>query len=480
MKRAFSLQGRLALAMAFIFVLGVAAAVIFYYVEVAAAGHDLRERSLRGQARDVLNGLQFNEAGKPTIELPTDWAQVYAQRDSGFSFTLFDPQGVAVALSPNLAAPLARLELPGSGDFSAMRFAGVGAGQRAVLAARAPRGHVLVVDRVQPDMEMLVESLLLEESFEQFIVFVPFLIGSLLLIWLVSGWSLRPLSFASKEAATIGPANLTARIRTDRLPAEVRPLVEAVNDGLERLGRAYLAERRLTADAAHELRTPLAVLSLRLQRARDGAVDWAGIENDLATLKRIIGQLMDLARKESAAHSLEMAETRINLARIAREAAAQLLPLAEQAGRTLELVAPKRLEILGHADDLRDMLINLLDNALEHGEGTITLSLRLDGNGTGAQAIIEVRDEGPGPPAALKEAAFDRFHKGSASTRGAGLGLAIVRQVARNHGGDAGFLPGAGGRVRVSLPLKDVTNGASPKRAAKLAPKDGIDQSLSR
>jgi len=327
---------------------------------------------------------------------------------------------------------------------------------------------------------MLVESLLLEESFEQFIVFVPFLIGSLLLIWLVSGWSLRPLSFASKEAATIGPANLTARIRTDRLPAEVRPLVEAVNDGLERLGRAYLAERRLTADAAHELRTPLAVLSLRLQRARDGAVDWAGIENDLASLKRIIGQLMDLARKESAAHSLEMAETRINLARIAREAAAQLLPLAEQAGRTLELVAPKRLEIVGHADDLRDMLINLLDNALEHGEGTITLSLRLDGNGTGAQAIIEVRDEGPGPPAALKEAAFDRFHKGSASTRGAGLGLAIVRQVARNHGGDAGFLPGAGGRVRVSLPLKDVTNGASPKRAAKLAPKDGIDQSLSR
>ena len=94
MRRTFSLQGRLALAMAFVFVLGVGASVIFYYVEIGAAANVLRERSLRGQARDVLEGLKFNASDEATIELSPDWAQVYAQHDSGFSFTLFDPQGV--------------------------------------------------------------------------------------------------------------------------------------------------------------------------------------------------------------------------------------------------------------------------------------------------------------------------------------------------------------------------------------------------
>src|SRR3546814_18082385 len=87
------------------------------------------------------------------------------------------------------------------------------------------------------------------------------------------------------------------RLTADGLPGEIRPLVDAVNGALDRLADAYAAERRLTADAAHELRTPLAVLSLRLQRARlDGAIDWPAIEREMARMGRLVGQTLALAR----------------------------------------------------------------------------------------------------------------------------------------------------------------------------------------
>ncbi len=442
--------------MALVFIFGVIAAAIFFYFEVNETSEDIGERWLQGQAHDLLAGLRLERERDVIITPPPDWAAVYGQVGSGFSFTLYDANGVPVAVSENLADPLPFLAVPEAEIFGETWFSGVGAGQRATLAARAPEGYILVVGRDRPDLEMLAESFLVEESLEQFVIFVPFLLGSLLLIWLVSGWSLRPLSHASKDAAAIGPANLSARIETHRLPAEVRPLVDAVNGALERLAHAYLAERRLTANAAHELRTPLAVLSLRLQRARGGAVDWPEIEKDVARLTRIVAQLMDLARKDSSARTSNLSDTKVNLARVLREAAAQVLPLAEDADRSLDVDAFEAVEILGHGDDLRDMIVNLLYNALVHGMGDISLTLRIESCDGVRQAVIEVEDDGPGLPDDFKGVAFDRFRKGQSSSAGAGLGLSIVRQVARNHGGDAAFPPGPGSRVRVTLPLMKV------------------------
>jgi two-component system sensor histidine kinase QseC len=279
-------------------------------------------------------------------------------------------------------------------------------------------------------------------------VLAPFVLLSLALVWPISGWSLRPVARASREAAAVGPANPAARITADRLPDEIRPLAEAVNAALDRLARAYVAERRLTADAAHELRTPLAVLSLRLQKARLGEADWPAIERDVTRLGRLVGQLMDLARRESPARG-DVTPAELNLSRIVRQAAAQVLPLAEEAGRLLEVDAPDEVRVPGHADDLRDMLVNLLDNALVHGAGTISVAVRMHGE----RVVIEVSDAGPGVPEALREEVFDRFRKGRAASPGAGLGLAIVRQVARDHGGDVRFLPVPGGRVEVVLPI---------------------------
>lgn len=298
---------------------------------------------------------------------------------------------------------------------------------------------------------------LIREPFQDFSVLLPFSLGAIALIWLVSGWSLRHLAAASREAAVVGPSNPGARISTARLPGELRPLVDAVNAALDRLAEAYAAEQRFVADAAHELRTPLAVLSLRLQRAKlDVVPDWPAIDQDLMQVNRLAGQLLDLARKEHATQADSTAGSIVaNLSRIAREAAAAVVPLAERAGRALEVELPDSVPVRGRPDDLRDMMRNLLDNALMHGRGTIRVAGHIEIARGERQVWITVSDEGPGVPAELGEAVFDRFRKGSPDSMGHGLGLAIVRAVARGHDGSVEILPGPGCRVRIVLPVAE-------------------------
>jgi two-component system sensor histidine kinase TctE len=309
---------------------------------------------------------------------------------------------------------------------------------------------------LREDARRAFVGIFLEEAIDWLLVFVPLAAASFALVWLIGRWSLRPLARASREAAAIGPANPSGRVHADELPREILPLVDAVNGALERLDRAYAAQRRLTADAAHELRTPLAVLGLRLQRAKlDAAVDWPAMERDLAQMKRLVDQLMDLARMEDPARLADPAALgRVNLARVAREAAAMVLPLAEERGRPLAVEAADVVSLPGQPDELRDAVRNLLENALVHGGGAVRVRVREEpGGGAGRRAVVEVSDEGPGIAEGLREAVFERFRKAAPASPGAGLGLAIVRQVARAHGGEARVRSGPGCRVEIALPV---------------------------
>ena len=298
---------------------------------------------------------------------------------------------------------------------------------------------------------------LLREPYQDLSVLLPFFLGAVALIWLVSGWSLRHLASSSREAAVVGASNPGARISTRKLPGEVGPLVDAVNGALNRLAEAYAAEQRFVANAAHELRTPLTVLSSRLQRAKlDGDLDWCAIDRDLAQVNRLAGQLLDLARKEHARQADAMAGNRVaNLSRVAREAAAAVVSVAEEAGRTLDVDLVPSLLVRGRPDDLRDMVRNLLDNAVAHGRGTVRLAGQVQAVHGGKEEVwITVSDDGPGVPAALAEAVFDRFRKCGPESSGHGLGLAIVREVVWGHGGSVRFLPDPSCRLRVVLPLE--------------------------
>ena len=450
-RRAFSLKYRLLISLFVVSAIGIASAAYFAYREVYNTDEAIAERTMQGQASELLDAIATDGTGKPTIQLPPDWIEAYSRPDAAFSFTLYDAQGGVVAMSPNRNLPLPLTAVPRGGNFGPLEFHGPEA--QMLMTAVAPQGGRLVVARGQVESEALAESML-EESIEPMLLLVPSGILALVTIWLVGSWSLRPLERASREAADVGPGNPNARVSAEGLPAELLPLVGAVNGALDRLSRAYEAERRLTADAAHELRTPLAVLDLRLQRAQlTGDVDWRVVRRDFEHLNRVVAQLLDLARMESAARE-QPHPSQVNFARVVREAIAMVLPLADEAGREIDVEMDERAPILlqGYAADLRNMVRNLLDNALFHGKGKITVTLRNDSSQPdGGAIILRVQDDGAGVPEELRETVFDRFRKGKASSAGSGLGLAIVRHAALRHGGFARVDPHAVNCIEVVL-----------------------------
>lgn len=441
MKRFSSLRLRLLLALVLVWTLG-AAAMGAYFASQAVTPEEVMEgASLTTQARDLTAALKFSKDGRfQGVSIPARWRGAYQSPDGAF-YTLYDFAGRAVARSPNLAAPLASFApAPGQAITS---FRLIGPNQDLAVAARAPGGYGLIVARSNPSRVDETPATQLADLIPALIFIFAAIVG-LVAAWGVAGWSLAPLGRAAREARAIGPES-PARLTVRGLPAEVRPLAKAVNRALNRVAEAYENEKRFTAEAAHALRTPLAVLDLRLQRAQaEGQVDWPAVRADVAELTRVISGLLALARADRSSAFRDVRP--VNLSRLAREAAASLMPSVERAGRAIEVVAPDSLAVQGDRGELFELLVALADNALVHGRGRIWIELAGAGD---EAAILRVRDEGPGVAAEAREAVFERFHKLGAASGGAGLGLAVVRQIARAHGGEARFLDGPVVEVRI-------------------------------
>jgi two-component system, OmpR family, sensor kinase len=226
-----------------------------------------------------------------------------------------------------------------------------------------------------------------------------------------------------------------------RLPLEVQPLVRALNGLLERLASALDTQKAFVADAAHELRTPLAAVQIQTQlvaRARDDAARseaLVDLQAGVMRATRLVEQLLALARAEPDGHS---ATAKVDLDALLHECVAAYAPLAQERGVDLGIEASEAATVSGNAESLRVMLNNLLDNATKYTPdgGRVDVSLRVvDGH-----PLVQVADSGSGIPAAERERVFDRFYRvGSGANRvrtdiaGSGLGLAIVRRIALQH-----------------------------------------------
>jgi len=273
-----------------------------------------------------------------------------------------------------------------------------------------------------------------------------------LAIWLGVGSGLRPLRELREQLAGRGAADL-APLDTARAPAEIEPLVAELNRLFGRIEQAMGRERRLTADAAHELRTPLAVLSTQAQVARR-ANDEASRNEALDALvagaeraARLIEQMLMLARLESRQTS---AAEPVELREIVRAAMAEAAGGALAKDIELELVEGPAVEAAGHAAVLAVLARNLVDNAVRYTQrgGRVEVAVN-------PGPALEVRDNGPGVPSQELGRLGERFHRlAGQSETGSGLGLSIVLRIAELHGGRVRFAAGAGGRglvVRVSL-----------------------------
>lgn len=269
---------------------------------------------------------------------------------------------------------------------------------------------------------------------------------------------LRPLQRASSEIASRSLQRLEP-IKPDAVPREAASFVHALNDLFARLRVAASAQRAFVEDAAHQLRTPLATLLVESSEAlsRPHPQDLRPTLTRLhAAAERgahLTQQLLTMARAEGATLDTGAQLADVDLAALARDAADDWVrpSLAAEQDLGYDLHSAS---VHGNALLLREMLGNLVHNAMQHAGRGARITVRT--RSTGGHSVVEVEDDGPGIPADELGRVWDRFHRGSgASGAGTGLGLAIVRDIARVHGGEAMLRVGAGGRglvAQVTLP----------------------------
>ena len=281
------------------------------------------------------------------------------------------------------------------------------------------------------------------------------------LIWYAVGVGLKPLNSMSRAVAKRRP-DAMAPIAEGSLPRELKPLAASLNALLARLDDAISAQRRFTADAAHELRTPLAALKLQVglaERASDSPTRDAALKELNAGVDRaahLVEQLVTMARLEPEAPTRTTSQ--VGLAALAREAIVARAGLAGDKQIDLGLTRAADVTVPGDEASLAMLVGNLLDNALRYTPTGGRIDVAIDRNENAA--VLSVVDTGPGIPAAERERVFERFYRapGSATAAGAvgsGLGLSIVRRIAEAHGATIELDEGPDGRglaVRVRFP----------------------------
>ena len=315
------------------------------------------------------------------------------------------------------------------------------------------RNHVIQVAQPYSVRDRIAARLALRTAWPMVAV-LP-LLG--LLIWLTVGKGLSPIERLARDVGRRSPDALSP-LEERGLPREVQPLVHALNDLLHRLHRALEAQRAFVADAAHELRTPLAALRLQAQIAERAAQEGERREA-LGSLKRgverashLVQQLLTLAREEDQASQAPSAPVRLD--ELAREVIAEHASLAHDKSIDLGMARDEPLSVDGSAAGLRTLLSNLVDNAVRYtpAGGSIDVSLAREGD----DAVLEVSDSGPGIPPAERTRVFDRFYRRAGDVpEGSGLGLAIASQIVQRHRGSIALAdsPKGGLRVVLRLPL---------------------------
>jgi signal transduction histidine kinase len=245
--------------------------------------------------------------------------------------------------------------------------------------------------------------------------------------------ALRPLA---AEAASIRPQEPARRIDAARAPRELLPLVRGFNAALDRLASELGRRKRFIADAAHELRTPLAVVALRVEALED-ETDKQELRRGLGRLVHLVSQMLDVERLSLSGRE----RSPVDLAAIARDVVADLAPTAIRSGYDLSLEAPDAPVIVtGDAHAISRALTNLVGNSVAHGGGAGQIRVVI-----AADRTIEVTDEGPGVPADLQPRLFEPFARGGSNAEGCGLGLHLTREIMRAHGGEVGLVPGPRG-----------------------------------
>lgn len=256
-----------------------------------------------------------------------------------------------------------------------------------------------------------------------------------LVVWFGVGAGLRPLSRLAADLQQRRPGALES-VAAERLPAELTPLVRALNELLARLTQTLDAQRQFIADAAHELRTPLAAVRLQAEMAQRVTADGERAETlntlraGLTRASHLVEQLLAMARLDAAPTAGRIES--LDLLELAKQRVADHAAIADDHGLDLGLLPSDAVMVAGEPDELHTLLGNLIDNALRYTPtgGRVDVQVRQIGH----DAVLSVTDTGPGIPVEERERVFNRFYRGPhTAAPGSGLGLAIVKRIADRH-----------------------------------------------
>ncbi len=429
----------------------------------------LHHQALRDQAGEIVNYLSIAPDGSVRLSLPPGIAEFYSQGYGRAAYAVIDDKGEVLFSSLAGKRPIANLPPKGKsteffqqdplGAIAPVRSNGVSVnffddGSKGVALYGATvridlHGRPILVQVVE---DVLHRDVLIDDILAQFLTHVGWVTAPILLLLLVIDVAIfrramQPVVAASSLAGEIGPDRMELRLPEAAMPLEVLPLVQAVNRALDRLDAGFRAQREFTADAAHELRTPLAILRTQIDMIEDRELA-EPLRHDVESMSRLVNQLLEISELDS--FFISEGET-ADLVAIATEVAAFLAPLAVSQGKTFAVTGARRpVRVRGNSDAIARAVRNLAENALAHTARGTTVELAV-----AAQGTIRVLDRGPGVPKTERQHIFDRFWRRDRRRSGhAGLGLAIVARIVEMHGASIVIedRPGGGAVFTIRFP----------------------------
>ena len=425
----------------------IVAAVLLRFVlhwSLASDVATLQLNTMAAQIEIFARHLEPASTGGWSLHLPDGVRDQYSDTYDRYSYAIIDDAGKVIFSSHQSKQPLFAIDPNATGIVP--HRARTPGGAKTIAGASARKdidGHpvwIQVAEKLS-HRDVIVDDVLTNFLQQVVWIIVPVLLLLLGADLVIFRLAIRPLHKASDRAKHISPTRLDVRLPTDDMPPEILPLVEAVNQALDRLELGFRSHREFAADAAHELRTPLAILRTRIETLPHSEASRA-LGRDVENMSRVVSQLLDATELETAVVD---PDSIADLHGVCIEVAEFIAPLALKRGKSIELTCPDEpILVKGNAEMIRRATRNLVENALHHTpEGTaIEIIVGQDGS-------ISVVDNGDGVPPENRESIFKRFWRRSTrASGGAGLGLSIVKKIVEAHHGSIVVEDGPGGGAR--------------------------------
>lgn len=434
-RRQPSLKSRLVtrqLILQFLTVAAAAIGFIIFFVNSSLDGMYVEEAVVKVAANSIVR----DAAGAPIVEVTPDLAKLREESpDLWFAARLSDGSVVAFGQVPAEYAPLVpHLEKLSSADmrgqFEPFTLSAL------VRQESGPAGDMKIIahGRVQPFTALIT----IASNIVAATIFLTLALVSVVATPMIIKRALAGVIKTAEEAERIDAGRRGIRLSADKVPREIGPLVRAVNEAFDRLDEGYDRQHRFIASAAHELRTPIAILRMKIDAATDKGL--RSLLPDVSRLATLSEQLLDLHRLDNGVPS-----DRIDLVALARSVAADMAPVLIASGKAVEVIVERPGRIVGNNGSIERALTNLIQNAVEHGGDQVIV--RVNG------ASLEVEDNGLGIPGEEHERVLEPFHRLRPRSSGTGLGLNLVKQVVDHHGGRIAIVdaPSGGAIVRLEF-----------------------------